>query len=131
VPALLVFCSSLFHKIECSVKVNIKMPQVVSKLKADKLFSIAVYLLGQTLCCLAPTCLFHLFFLSSCDIVQAWSYFTSTVLILGLGTRWKQVVSIMPQPCFTPRERTLWLYRRLGGPQSYSGYRLWKESPLS
>jgi hypothetical protein len=37
--------------------------------------------------------------------------------ILGLGTRWRRVVS------FTPREKSPWypLHRRLGGPQRRSG----------
>jgi hypothetical protein len=42
------------------------------------------------------------------------------LLILNLGTRWGWVFSIMPQQCFTPRERAPWypMHRRLGGPRA-------------
>jgi hypothetical protein len=55
------------------------------------------------------------------------------LLILDLGTRWGWVVSAPPLPCFTPGERTprYPLDRRLGGPQSRSGYRGYRKNPLS
>jgi hypothetical protein len=47
------------------------------------------------------------------------------LLILDLGSRWGWVVSVTPRPRFYPRGKDprYPLYRRLGGPQSWSGHR--------
>jgi hypothetical protein len=43
--------------------------------------------------------------------------------ILNLSTRWRSVVSFMPWPLY-PQGKSPWypLYRRLGGPQNWSGH---------
>jgi hypothetical protein len=54
------------------------------------------------------------------------------LLIHDLGTWWGWVVSVTPRPRFTPGERTprYPLYRRLGGPQSWSGHRGYRKNSL-
>jgi hypothetical protein len=58
-----------------------KMPPIVLKLKGEKMFSVTLYMLRQTLCRLAVPCAFHLSFLSFSDVAEAQSYFASTVLL--------------------------------------------------
>jgi hypothetical protein len=51
-----------------------------------------------------------------------WGIGSRVTRILDLGTRWRWVVSFMPQPLY-PQGKNLWYtsYKRLGGPQSRSG----------
>jgi hypothetical protein len=55
------------------------MPPIMSKLKGEKMFSVTLYMLKQTLCRLAPP--FHLPFPSFSDVAEAQSYSASTVPI--------------------------------------------------
>jgi hypothetical protein len=56
-----------------------KMPPIVLKLKGEKMFSVALYMLRQTLCRLAAPCPFYLPLPSFSDVTEAQSYSASTV----------------------------------------------------
>jgi hypothetical protein len=90
VPALLVFYSSFGSQntVQC-----IKIPLIVSKLKGKTMFSVTLYMLRQALCHLASPCSFHFPILSYSDVVQALSYFASTVLLMPASTQWYQFLS--------------------------------------
>jgi hypothetical protein len=49
------------------------------EIKRGKMFSVALYMLRQTLCCLAPPCPFSLLFPTFSDVAEAHSYVAATI----------------------------------------------------
>jgi hypothetical protein len=107
VPALLV-CYSSFgsqNTVQCKSQC-IKMPPTVSKLKGKKMFSVALYMLRQTLCRLAPRSPFHLSFPSFSDAAEALRYSASTCTIKTTGIHYslstRNKITVFIKLCTTP-----------------------------
>jgi hypothetical protein len=75
------------------------MTPIVSKLKGEKMFFVALYMLRQILCHLAPPCPFHLPCPSFSDVAEARSYVAATVRVYTAS-----------KPKRTPSSSSSWLW---------------------